>query len=356
MNVRKELDIEEKKRLVAVHFSGGLGSFIMLTPAIQALAKHFDAEIDVVSDRAWTDSRRIAVQDYCEHWPLINRIMDFQDGFKKDDYVQLFYTKHGEMCEALQYFAENAGYEASDADWRTERSNEVDCHMNEVRRLGYRGPVPDLFCTQGERKESFDRMVQEDGETFRIGFCNGCEREEWPHFGELARLLGKFLDPYKIRIYLFGRGDREKEWAESVTKENEGAEREVVSFMDCGIGEIVHMVSGMHLFVTTDTGLMHVADALRVPTVALFGPTLVSRNGPYNREHRIARSPLKCVPCQHGPDFDSCGECGCMGELKPWMVVRTVREYLHELYARSETRMPGFREGLSRAFSLVEKQ
>ena len=35
------------------------------------------------------------------------------------------------------------------------------------------------------------------------------------------------------------------------------------------------------LFVAGDTGPLHLADALGVPTLALFGPTDPSRNGPY---------------------------------------------------------------------------
>ena len=331
-----------------MHFhNDGIGSFIASTCAIRALAEHFDAEIDVVLDRSWTDSRRGTVEAWCDSWSLVNRVMDFQQGFRKEDYVHLFYAKHDEECEAARYFAENAGYEALDVDWRIDKPNEVDHYMNEVYRLGYRGPVPDPFCIQGKGVESFDELVRRDGETFRIGFCDS--ERGWPHFRELARLLGRLLDPYKIRVYLLGDG---KGWAEDVMEDNKGAEREIVSFVDHGIDEAVHMVRGMHLFVTADTGLMRVADAVGTPTVALFGPMLVSKNGPRNRGHRIVRSPLGCAPCQHGPSFGACEEWKCMRELKPWMVLKAVREYLYELYAEDKIRTPEFRGGLSAALSL----
>lgn len=364
-----DLSIVSKKKKVAVHFCNGLGNFVQLTPAMQALAKHFDAEIDLILDESWKDSRRESVQGFAERWPLISEVKNFQNGFRKDDYVQLFYTRHGEGCPAFDYFFENAGYEAAGIDWRAEKANEVDYYMNEVRRLGYRGKVPDLHCvdTPDVDISSFVdclRGIDKQG-TLRIGFCNGYfagsqwqwERKGWPHFGELAGLLRRFLAPNRIRIHLLGRGKREEEWAESVMKENAGMEKEngVIGFTRYDIGQTIAVIRRLHLFVTTDTGLMHLADALKIPMVVLFGPTLVRKNGPYNGEHRMSRSPLRCAPCQHGPRFILCKEWRCMEELKPWMVMRTIRDYLHDLYKENRIELDDFRGALACAFSLAEE-
>lgn len=50
-------------------------------------------------------------------------------------------------------------------------------------------------------------------------------------------------------------------------------------------------------FAAGDTGPLHLADALGVPTVALFGPTDPARNGPYRRNGPIFSSDLPCAPC-----------------------------------------------------------
>jgi len=364
---RKALDLGGR-RLVAVHFMNGLGNFIQLTPAIKALASHFNARVDLILDESWKDSRRKSVQGFAERWPLINKVKNFQNGFRKEDYVQLFYTRHGEGGPAFDYFFENAGYEAAGIDWRAQKANEVDYYMNEVYRIGYRGAVPDLHCVDASDADIFvfkERMGGDDQKkTFRIGFCNGYfagsqwrwERKGWPYFGDLARLLRRFLVPTRIRIHLMGKGKRAEEWAASVMRENADMEKEdgVMSFTGYDIGQTMAMIGKMHLFVTTDTGLMHLADAMRIPTVALFGPTLVRKNGPYNSEHRIARSPLRCAPCQHGPRFILCKESRCMDELRPWMVMRTIREYLHDLYRDNRVNLDDFRESLMEAFSLKE--
>jgi heptosyltransferase-1 len=46
------------------------------------------------------------------------------------------------------------------------------------------------------------------------------------------------------------------------------------------------------LFIGGDTGPMHLAAALRVPVVALFGPTNPARNGPFGTRSVVLRAPL----------------------------------------------------------------
>jgi len=49
--------------------------------------------------------------------------------------------------------------------------------------------------------------------------------------------------------------------------------------------------------VSTDTGPMHLAAAVRTPVVALFGPTAPWRTGPYGEGHVVLRAEVSCSPC-----------------------------------------------------------
>ncbi|HKS17403.1 MAG TPA: lipopolysaccharide heptosyltransferase II [Planctomycetota bacterium] len=51
------------------------------------------------------------------------------------------------------------------------------------------------------------------------------------------------------------------------------------------------------LFLTNDTGPMHVADAVGVPVVAIFGPTDWVATPPFGKRHAIVRTPIDCSPC-----------------------------------------------------------
>jgi len=254
---------------------------------------------------------------------------------RQDKYEQLFYARHGENCEAATYFQNQAGYNASHINWRAEKVSEVDYYMSEVYKLGYRGEIPPPYCAEQSRpKEGQKNEFNNPANNFDIGFCNGFfagskwqwERKGWPYFPELAKLLKKYYP--KTRLHLLGRGKAEEEWARTIDTGKDWIQNKVGEY---DIHETIWRLGSLDLFITTDTGLMHIADARNVPMVILFGPTLVSKNGPYNREHRIARSPTSCAPCQQNYLFYSCKDWKCMKELKPWMVMSVIREYVMDL-------------------------
>jgi len=70
--------------------------------------------------------------------------------------------------------------------------------------------------------------------------------------------------------------------------------------MLCGettLPELVVVLSRLRLLLTNDSGPMHVAAALGVPVVAVFGPTDWRETAPVGRRHRLVREPVHCSPC-----------------------------------------------------------
>ena len=51
------------------------------------------------------------------------------------------------------------------------------------------------------------------------------------------------------------------------------------------------------VLLTNDTGTMHLAAHLGVPTVALFGSTEPALTGPLGAGHRVIRHHVECSPC-----------------------------------------------------------
>lgn len=334
--------MEEKKNLVAVYFKNGLGNFIMMTPAIQALAELYDAKVDIVFDKSWQDSRREGIEEFCGQWEVINEIIEFQDGFDKSKYKILYYARHGETSEAHIYFQNNSMMKPAHVNWRAEKLHEIDYYMNDVRELGYMGKTPEQYCVRGTL-DKFRNSINflAPNEYFRLGICNGFfagsekwkwERKGWPHFGELFDLINDYYSG-RLRIFLFGKGDVEKKWAKGVQE----GRKNVVSFVDrLSLGATIQIMQRMHLFITTDTGLMHIADACNKAMIVLFGPTLLSKNGPYNKNHRVLRSPVKCAPCQQSPHFHLCKEWKCMEALTPDLVMAEMRLYIWDLVEKNK--------------------
>jgi heptosyltransferase-1 len=67
----------------------------------------------------------------------------------------------------------------------------------------------------------------------------------------------------------------------------------------CSVGELISLTRRAALFIGGDTGPMHLAAALRVPVVALFGPTRPERNGPYGTKSIVLRSPKSVDSSSH---------------------------------------------------------
>lgn len=61
--------------------------------------------------------------------------------------------------------------------------------------------------------------------------------------------------------------------------------------------ELAAAIARCTLFVTNDTGPMHVADAVGTPQVAIFGPTDWIHTPPYGKRHVLVRHEIHCSPC-----------------------------------------------------------
>jgi heptosyltransferase-1 len=61
--------------------------------------------------------------------------------------------------------------------------------------------------------------------------------------------------------------------------------------MSCTITELIALTRRARLFIGGDTGPLHLAAALRVPVVAIYGPTDPARNGPYGTRSIVLRNP-----------------------------------------------------------------
>ena len=66
------------------------------------------------------------------------------------------------------------------------------------------------------------------------------------------------------------------------------------------ISELSNQISSLDLFITGDSGPMHIAAAFHVPTVAIFGPTRDDETSQWmNEKSIIVKKNLDCQPCMH---------------------------------------------------------
>lgn len=73
--------------------------------------------------------------------------------------------------------------------------------------------------------------------------------------------------------------------------------RTVVCSGQTTVRELMALVKRCQLFLTNDTGPMHVAAAFKVPLVAVFGPTDWQTTSPFGADAQLVRQPVSCAPC-----------------------------------------------------------
>ena len=59
----------------------------------------------------------------------------------------------------------------------------------------------------------------------------------------------------------------------------------------------VELAAACSLYLTNDSGAMHIASALDLPTVAVFGSTDDTTTGPTGSRSTVVREPVECSPC-----------------------------------------------------------
>jgi len=114
----------------------------------------------------------------------------------------------------------------------------------------------------------------------------------WPaeSYGEVARALAEHGIAVMVNF-----GPDEEQLARQV-RDASGAVARPVS---CSVSELIALTRRASLLVGGDTGPMHLAAALGVPIVALFGPTRPERNGPYATRSVVLRSPQSVDNSSH---------------------------------------------------------
>lgn len=113
----------------------------------------------------------------------------------------------------------------------------------------------------------------------RVGLVTGTanQAKDWPgdRYAPLADVLGRA----GWRVYLLGGpGDREREVA---ARTLERAKVRPVPAMADSVRELIWKIRGMDLLISPDTGPVHIARALGVPVIGLYGHTNPWRVGPY---------------------------------------------------------------------------
>ena len=127
------------------------------------------------------------------------------------------------------------------------------------------------------------------------GATYGSAKRWYPErFAKVAKELSSSFD-----IIIFG-GPSEVDMAEDIEKllKDEGVKNFSNLAGKTSIKELIENIAGLSLFITGDSGPMHVAASFNIPTISLFGPTRYRETSQWNNPFStIVRHQIECSPC-----------------------------------------------------------
>lgn len=112
--------------------------------------------------------------------------------------------------------------------------------------------------------------------------------------GKYVELINHLRGAYRAKCILVG-GAVDSACGEKIVSTTPSGVANLIG--KTSISQLVAMIKRCRLFVTNDTGPMHVAAAAGVPIVAIFGSTDPATTSPYTQRRVIVRKPVDCSPC-----------------------------------------------------------
>lgn len=109
-----------------------------------------------------------------------------------------------------------------------------------------------------------------------------------------AKVADKIADEFDCRIILLG-GKSDWDAAEEVRRLTQTSVFNLAG--KTSLKEAVFLISQCRLFISNDSGLMHVAGALNIPTIAIFGSTNPQTTSPAGNQSVVIQREVSCSPC-----------------------------------------------------------
>ncbi len=109
-----------------------------------------------------------------------------------------------------------------------------------------------------------------------------------------AKVADKLADHFPARIIALG-GKDDDETTREIAKVSSTPLINLAG--KTTLKEAIHLIAQCDLFISNDSGLMHIAGALNIPTLAIFGSTNPTTTGPLGDKSVIIRKAVSCSPC-----------------------------------------------------------
>ncbi len=211
---------------------------------------------------------------------------------------------------------------------KEEYSHQVKFYLDLISALGFKTIPPKLSLplTQKEKRDSKKMLLslgvdlKKNIITFNPGAFYG-PAKRWPP-SNYAKLAGMFQQRNDTEILIIG-SINETFLGESIASEM--SKKPTLLAGKTNLRLLAGIISHSNLLVTNDSGPMHMANALNIPIVSLFGPTDPRVTGPFQEPASVIKKDVACWPCSYREcPFDH----RCMMQIEPEEVYKVCLTYL----------------------------
>jgi len=330
-------------RSILVFHQGALGDFILALPALEALRKAipraksvimgYPRILELAHERYYADNVFSVDQKGMASFFARDGNLDFtlSEFFKTFDLIVVF-GKEGEgtMVRNLKRVSQGRIFPINSFPPWDETVHMIDHLLKQLDRYGIppSGSNPKLYLKESDRGwarnfwESRGVPPGERSKVFILHPGSGSKKKAWPldRFLALARTLQDRLRS-KVLVVL---GPAE---APDIQKafETTGPRAPVVA-KGLTLLQLAAVMEGCWFFVGNDSGISHMAAALGLPTLAIFGPTDQRVWSPRGEKAMMVRRKIHCSPCSQ-ERFFLCADSECLKAVE----VREVLEGLEEI-------------------------
>lgn len=269
-----------------------LGDTVMATPAIENLVSHFNnVEITLlgsfVSIAAFKNHPKVL-----KTYVLDKQYIKLYKTLKDFDEFDVFLSFRSSLRSKFIKF-----YISSKSKYQFDKKKYIKGHQVEK----YNNFINDSLNinTFASKLILHTKEKNTDGKNKLLGINPGASygsAKRW-YPKEFAKVAIDLSSQYDIII--FG-GPNEKDIAKDIEKYliEKGVENYKNLAAQITINELITQISNLDLFITGDSGPMHLAAAFQIPTVAIFGPTKDNETSQWmNEKSMIVKKNLDCQPC-----------------------------------------------------------
>lgn len=352
------------KQKILIRGVNWIGDAVLTIPAINAVRKAFPTAHISLLVKPW-------VAEVFSENPDINEIISYDEKFKgiigKFRLAQLLRSScfdtailfqnafDAALVTWLARIPERIGYKRDGRDLLLTNGipvpneilgqHQVNYYLNIVRsiQMDIEETTPYIHLTDDEREKARETIASglQEPRLPLIGINPGAtygSAKRWPP-KYFAEVIMKIINDLNARVIIFG-SPAEVDIANEIINEintlkikrrTEYGSRIMVMSGKTSLRELAALISECDAFITNDSGSMHMASALYVPTAAIFGSTDPTATGPFGKGHKIIIADLPCSPCMKRECPE--GEIVCMTEISPDKVFKALTEILPKVRA-----------------------